>query len=283
MKPTIKIADHSGFCYGVKRAIDIALETAQNEFGRVVTIGPIIHNPQMVEKLAERNVKCLSELVDVQDGDCVIVRSHGMVKEDLCYLQKRGVKIVDATCPNVAKIHKLVQESSQKKQDVIIFGDENHPEVVAIKSYAGEKSVVVKKIEDVPKSFLSSESVLLVSQTTQNKQKFSEFEQQLRDECENLEVVNTICNATEVRQSSTEKLAQEVDVMIVVGGLNSANTRTLAKIASKFSKTFHLETPEDLEATMVEGFGKIGLTAGASTPSWLIKSVLSKIEMLCSS
>ncbi len=283
MKSIIEIAEHSGFCYGVKRAIDIALETAKNESGRVVTIGPIIHNPQMVEKLKERNVQCLQGLDEVQDGDCVIVRSHGMVKEDLCWLQKRGVKIVDATCPNVAKIHRLVQESSQRKQAVIIFGDENHPEVVAIKSYAGEKSAIVKRIEDVPTNFLLSESVLLVSQTTQNKQKFAEFEQQLKENCKNLRVVNTICNATEVRQSSTQKLAQEVEVMIVVGGLNSANTRTLAKIAGRYSKTFHIETPENLEVRMVKGFDKIGLTAGASTPSWLIKSVLSKIDELCSS
>jgi len=282
MSVAVEMAPHSGFCYGVKRAIDMALETAQNEAGRVVTVGPIIHNPQMVQKLKESGVDCLQTLQDVQDKDCVVVRSHGMVKQDLEFLQKKNVKIVDATCPNVGKIHSLVQDAFLQKEAVVIFGDKEHPEVVAIKSYAHSNSVVAKSIAEVPPEILSAKSVLLVSQTTQNKKLFEQFQQDLQKRCPKLRMVYTICNATQVRQEATQELALRMDVMIVVGGLNSANTRTLAKIASAHCKTHHLETPKDLQTAMVGGFEKIGLTAGASTPSWIIKSTFAKIQSLCS-
>ncbi len=261
----------------------MALETAAKESGRVVTVGPIIHNPQMVKKLKESGVDCLPSLQDVQKDDCLVVRSHGMVKSELEFLQKKKVKIVDATCPNVAKIHRLVQDAFLQKQAVVIFGDATHPEVVAIKSYAQGNCVVAKKVADVPCQILAAQSVLLVSQTTQNKKLFEQFHQELKKKCPNLQTVYTICNATQVRQKATEELARRVDVMIVVGGLNSANTRTLAKIAASHSKTHHLETPEDLQKAMIAGFEKIGLTAGASTPSWIIKSTFAKIQSLCSS
>ncbi len=281
-KPTVEVAEHSGFCYGVKRAIEMALDTAAKESTRVVTVGPIIHNPQMVQNLESSGVDCLASLQEVQEGDCVVVRSHGMVKQELDYLQKKKVKIVDATCPNVGKIHQLVEQGNLQGEAVVIFGNKVHPEVVAIKSYAGKNSVVAKDVSEIPAEILEAKSVLLVSQTTQNKNFFEQFRQKLAKNCKHLRVVHTICNATQVRQKATEELAKKMDVMIVVGGLNSANTKTLAKIASTYSKTYHLETPEDLLPAMISGFRKIGLTAGASTPSWIIKSTFAKIKSLCS-
>lgn len=259
----------------------MALETAASKNRRVVTVGPIIHNPQMVQKLKESGVGCLQSLQEVQAGDCVVVRSHGMKKQDLEFLQTKNVEIVDATCPNVAKIHQLVQKGISQGQAVVIFGDRQHPEVVAIKSYAVGNSAVAKDIGEVPQKVLQAQSVLLVSQTTQNEKKFAEFQNELEKKCKNLQMVYTICNATQVRQKATKELSQEVDVMIVVGGRNSANTRTLAKIASAHSKTHHLETPKELQPAMVCGFRKIGLTAGASTPDWIIKSTFAKIQSLC--
>ncbi len=282
MNCTVETASHSGFCYGVKRAIDMALDTAANESGRVVTVGPIIHNPQMVQKLKESGVDCLDSLQEVRQGDCVVVRSHGMVKQELNYLQEKKVKIVDATCPNVGKIHQLVQQGFLQGEAVVIFGDKEHPEVVAIKSYAGGNSVVAKSVDDIPRQILEAEKILLVSQTTQNKKLFEDFRQKLAESSRGLRVVSTICNATQVRQKATEELARRMEVMIVVGGMNSANTKTLFKIASAHSKTFHLETPEELQLPMISGFRKIGLTAGASTPSWIIKSTFAKIKSLCS-
>ena len=270
---SVKIAENSGFCFGVKRAIKIALEAAQGNH-QIVTLGPIIHNPQMVEKLASEGIERMNEVSEIQ-GRPTIIRSHGVKKEILEELIANDIEIINATCPYVSKTQEYAKELSEQGYLVVIMGDKNHPEVIALSSYIEGECLIVTSAEDVPEK--KYQKVGIISQTTRKIDDLQKLVGTFIPKCHEMRVMNTICNATSIRQGSTLELAKESDLMIVVGGRNSSNTKMLAKISEDFVKTFHIETACEIDKKWFKGKNNIGLTAGASTPDWGIVEVYNKI------
>ena len=280
----IIVAQNAGFCFGVKRAVKIAEESAERIRGsRIFTMGPIIHNPQEVNRLKGMGVKPLDG-EDLKPGDTVIIRSHGIPPEKERDLKRRGLNVVDATCPYVKAVHEAVCQLVEEGYFVVIVGEKNHPEVIGTLGYlkeSGGEGLVVEKIEDL-KEVYKHERVGVVSQTTQNERFFKEVVGEIALWVKEVKVINTICNATSVRQEEVYELAPKVDVMIIVGGKNSGNTRRLHSISISLNpNSYHIETPEDLKPEWFKGVKRVGITAGASTPDWIIESVKCRIEEIC--
>jgi len=279
----IVVAQHAGFCFGVKRAVKIAEEQAQKE-EKVYTLGPIIHNPQEVGRLKSLGVEPLSEKTP-QEGSTLIVRSHGIPPDREEELKKRGYRLVDATCPYVKAVHQAVCTLAKEGYFVVIVGEKNHPEVIGtlgyLKACEGEGTVVEGE-EDLYE-VLKHEKVGVVAQTTQNEAFFKEVVGELALWVKELKVINTICNATSLRQESVRELAPTVDVMVIIGGKNSGNTRRLYHISKSLNpNTYHVETEEELKPEWFKGVKRVGISAGASTPDWIIERVKRKIKELCS-
>ncbi|HHE39214.1 MAG TPA: 4-hydroxy-3-methylbut-2-enyl diphosphate reductase [Candidatus Cloacimonetes bacterium] len=270
---SVKIAKNSGFCFGVKRAINIALEAAQKH-KKTVTLGPIIHNPQMVEKLNEKGILSVNDHSEIK-GRATIIRSHGVEKNILEKLKNDDIEIINATCPYVSKTQEFAKQLGEEGYQVIILGDKDHPEVIALKSYTDGNAIIVSNANELPKQI--SKKVGVISQTTRNIEDLQELVRALVPRCNDLKVINTICNATAIRQEATLKLAKESDVMIVIGGKNSSNTKMLAKISAKIIETYHIEIADEIDEKWFKGKCNIGLTAGASTPDWIIVEVYNKI------
>jgi len=272
----IETAKHSGFCFGVKRAIQIATETAQSH-EKTVTLGPIIHNPQMVEYLQKKGLHSIDDINDIQD-ETIIIRSHGITADNYKKLKEQDKKIVDATCPFVKKAQEFAQKLIEDGYQLYILGEKNHPEIEALLSYIDDTAVVVSN-PDIAFPKPRKGRVALIAQTTQSEDKFERLAARLLSYCEELQIVKTICNATILRQEATRNLSQKVDIMIVIGGKNSANTTRLAEIArAEGCKTYHIETQEELKDEWFEDVENVGITAGASTPNWIIHSVKEKIK-----
>ena len=271
----IKVAEHSGFCFGVKRAIQIALKTAQQN-KKVATFGPIIHNPQMVSYLKKQGIGFIDDIDEITD-ETIIIRSHGITSDDYEKLLNKNVKLVDATCPFVKLAQEYAQKLIKEGFQLIVLGEENHPEVKALLSYVDDTAIVVENPGehfDLPKE----KKIGLIAQTTQSEDKLEKLSVKLLRKYKELYIVNTICHATLLRQGSTKELAHDVDIMIVIGGKNSANTARLAEIA-KTEKciTFHIETAEELKDEWFKNIDTVGITAGASTPEWIINDVKKRI------
>jgi len=269
----VKIARNSGFCFGVKRAINIAMEAAQKDHD-IVTLGPIIHNPQMVSKLETSGIHKVEDLDEI-NGRSTIIRSHGVEKEILDQLQGKGIEVINATCPYVSKTQQVAKELHEKGFQVIIMGDADHPEVIALRSYVEGDVLIVNdpaQLQD-----LKFNKVGVISQTTKHVEDLEAVVKTLVSRSNEIHVVNTICNATTIRQNSTLDLAKESDLMIVIGGKNSSNTKMLAKICRKFVQTFHIETEYEIDKEWFKDKENIGITAGASTPDWIIVEVYNKI------
>ncbi len=281
----IIVAEHAGFCFGVRRAINLAEEAVKEaKLGRrVFSMGPLIHNPQEVKRLEDKGLMLLEEESKLDENSIAIVRSHGIPPEKERELLSKGVKIVDATCPFVKAVHEAVVKLSQEGYFVVLVGEKNHPEVIGTLGYlkeCGGRGAVVENKEDL-KAVLGKDKVGIVAQTTQNEQFFKEVVGEIALWAREVKVINTICNATSERQEDVYRLAPHVDVMIVVGGKNSGNTRRLYEIAKSLNpKSYHIETCEELKKEWFEGAEKIGLTAGASTPDWIIKQVVDKIKSM---
>ncbi len=277
-------AEHAGFCFGVKRAVKLAEESSQNSKGRVFTLGPIIHNPQEVNRLKKLGVNPL-ENEELREGDTVIIRSHGIPPEKERELKEKGLRVVDATCPYVKAVHEAVCKLVKEGYFVVLVGEKNHPEVIGTLGYLKEckgKGIVVEKLEDIEEA-LKYERVGIVAQTTQNEEFFKRVVGEIAVWVKEVKVVNTICNATSLRQESVRKLAPKVDVVIVIGGKNSGNTRRLYSIAKEINpRTYHIETADELKPEWFEGVKRVGITAGASTPDWIIEDVKNKIKLICS-
>lgn len=286
------LAKTAGFCFGVKRAVDTVYEQVNQcgENTRVYTYGPIIHNEEVVKDLESRGVIILDDTNgleslkvfsqnDEKSGttkECkVVIRSHGVGEEVYRALEATGAEIIDATCPFVKKIHRIVHEESAKGNTIVIVGDEHHPEVCGIKGWCKNMPIIINSLEDAEKCLHKlKNNVVLVSQTTFNGIKFKELVEFLRKKYYNVLVYNTICNATEERQKEARQLASEVDTMIVIGGKNSSNTQKLYEISSKVCKnTYYIQTLVDLDLTVIESAERVGITAGASTPNQIIKEV----------
>lgn len=272
----IKLAENYGFCFGVKRAIKIA-ESATN----ASTIGPLIHNNEEIKRLKENfNVETLHDIHEADNVGKAIIRTHGIPKQDLAALKERRVDIVDATCPYVTKPQQICEEMSKAGYDIVIFGDEHHPEVKGVKSYATGKAHVVLNVEELQKISLHPQ-VAVVSQTTRKVDEFMKIVNYLIMNHKEVRVFNTICNATFENQDAARKLSKESDVMIIIGGKNSSNTKQLYTISKEFCQDSHLiENDLELDKTWFEGKKMCGITAGASTPDWIIQKIIEKISKI---
>jgi len=270
----ITTAEEAGFCFGVKRAIDMAMEAVQDESDiKVYTLGPIIHNPQVVEKLEELGIRSVEDLSEIDSG-VIIIRSHGVEPKTIEQAENKGLTILDATCPYVKKAQKNAQLLMEEGYQTLIYGDQDHPEVKGILGATDYKALIVEDKNDLDEIDLQSK-VGIVAQTTKSPASFKELIGLLLNRVKELKIYNTICNTTQVRQSGAENLADDVEIMFVIGGFNSANTNRLAEICSNTgTPTYHIETAEDIEWSWLENINKIGITAGASTPDWLIKEVI---------
>lgn len=270
----IKLAENYGFCFGVKRAIKLA-ENTQNS----ATYGPLIHNSKEIDRLKRNFNVSLAQSIDAfKEGDTAVIRTHGIEKEDLKTLKARNVKIVDATCPFVTKPQEIVKTMSEKGYDIVIFGDENHPEIKGVKSYAEGNAYVVLSVEDLSTLHLK-ERIALISQTTRKVENYLHIANYLIPRYKEVRIFNTICNATFENQEAVAKLSNEADVMIIIGGKNSSNTKQLLSIATKHCQDSYLvEGPEDLEKAWFRDKEVCGISAGASTPEWVIEQVRAKIE-----
>jgi len=280
----ILIAEHAGFCFGVKRAVKLAEESLKESKSRIFTLGPIIHNPQEVNRLKNLGVYP-SNGEDFKEGDTVIIRSHGIPPEKEEELKKKGLNVIDATCPYVKAVHEAVCKLTEEGYFVVLVGEKNHPEVIGTLGYlraCNGKGIVVETLDDIREA-LKYEKVGIVAQTTQNEQFFKEVVGEIALWVKEVKVINTICNATSLRQESVKKLAPQVDVMVIIGGKNSGNTRRLYHISKELNpKTYHIETAEELEPEWFVNVKRVGISAGASTPDWIIEEVKNRIKEICS-
>ncbi len=272
------LADKAGFCFGVKRAINTAFEAATR--GRVYCLGPLIHNPQEVGRLREAGVETIDDIDKLQPGDSLIIRSHGVPPDVLVRAQERGLNIIDLTCPFVSKAQKHAELMRQEQYQVVVVGEKKHPEVQSILGYAGSEGLVVETPDEVEGLKLKSR-VGVVAQTTQSYGNFSGIVLKLLRFSKELKVFNTICNSTAERQEAARALAREADVVLVVGGRNSANTTRLASVCRQEGKpTHHIEVADEILPEWIAGVGTVGVTAGASTPDWIVRSVLDRLREL---
>ena len=271
----ITIAKSAGFCFGVKRAIDLAQDIASKN-KNVYTFGPLIHNPQEVARLEKENIKVIEDYSKIERGTLVL-RTHGIpldIYENLS--KKENIKIVDAACPFVKKAQNIIKELSSDSEQIVIVGEKKHPEVVALVSYGKGKCLVVEDKSDV-KSVKKTDIIYIVSQTTQSPKKFEEIVNEI-SKISQVKVYNTICRATFDRQTAAAKLAKEVDIMIVIGGKNSGNTTRLYQICSAITKTYHIENVDEIETDWFNNIETVGITAGASTPDWIIENIKRRIK-----
>ena len=277
---TITVADYAGACYGVQRALDLVKRVADEAQGPVRTLGPLIHNPQVVAELEGKGVT-VAEDVPEDEGSTLVLRTHGVVPAVERLAHERGLNVVDATCPYVKRTHRAAERLRAQGYQVIVVGESGHPEVEGILGHAGE-AVAVADVSAAGALELEKK-VGVVVQTTQAKATLDEVVSYLTGEVGEVCVVNTICEATSERQQAAAKLAAASQAMVVIGGRNSANTTRLAEICKRScERTYHVETPDELEAAWFEGVGSIGVTAGASTPASQIEELVAAIEGLCS-
>ncbi len=270
----IMTAKRAGFCFGVKRAVDMAFNAAENS-NNVNTLGPIIHNPQVIDKLRSQGVNPTNE-IDDDRTKTLIIRTHGVPQEVSERLARKKYNVIDATCPFVKKAQQYAKLLKEDGYQVIIIGDKEHPEVKGLMSYAGDDAVVVSKSDSLP---ILKSRVGIVVQTTQPITLLEEFIRNILGQVKEIKVFNTICNSTALRLKETKEMAKKVDAMIVVGGKNSANTTQLAKLCISMSvPTYHIETSSEIKRKWLSGVRTIGITAGASTPDWIIKEVEERIR-----
>lgn len=278
----ILVAKSSGFCFGVKRAINMAGKCAsEGKEEGIHTLGPIIHNPQVVKMLEESRVYARKDLTEIEAGT-VIIRSHGVTFEEYHEAREKGLNIVDATCPFVKTAQELVSRLTGEGYQVIVAGEKDHPEVKGLMSYGDNKVRVVSGIAelvDMPRV----QKLGIVAQTTLRMEKLEEIVSFCLHKASELKVFNTICNATSSRQTESAELAKHVDVMVVVGGKNSANTRRLAEVCRAIQpETHHIEIASELRPEWFAGKGRAGVTSGASTPEWLIEEVVARLREISS-
>lgn len=272
----IIIAEHAGFCGGVKRAVLLAESTLKEE-KQAYGLGPLVHNRHVVEKLGEMGLK--DALKEEPASDAVIIsRSHGICKETKAALEEKGHRIVDTTCPSLIKMYEKLEEMTEKGYNVIIIGDSMHPEVVALSSRTDYKATVVNSEEEA-KAVTGLTDVFVLSQTTNREEKFEQLSALIAANNQNVVILNTICNATRLRQEACAEIAKEVDAMIVIGGAHSSNTQKLAQVASQYCKrVYPIESAVDLPIDQLVKMKRIGITAGASTPDWLIEEVVKRMD-----
>ena len=280
----VTLAKTAGFCFGVKRAVDTVYEQVEKcKDEKIYTYGPIIHNDEVVKDLRSKGVEVIKtedELKKLTSG-VVIIRSHGVSKHIHTILEEQGLKCVDATCPFVKKIHRIVEKESKGGSHIIIIGDDKHPEVQGIQGWS-DTPVTIIKTEEQAENFQASENVRIsiVSQTTFNYNKFKYLVEIISKKNYNINVLNTICSATKERQTEAERIAKEVDVMIVIGDKHSSNTQKLFEICRcACENTYYIQTLDDLDRNQLKSVKTVGITAGASTPNNIIEEVQNNVRI----
>ncbi|MGN1146773.1 MAG: 4-hydroxy-3-methylbut-2-enyl diphosphate reductase, partial [Lachnospiraceae bacterium] len=269
------LAKSRGFCFGVKRAVETVYEQAKN--GNIYTYGAIVNNEEVVEDLQKKGVRVLAdreELAGVKDGT-VIIRAHGVAKDVYEQIERQGLKLVDATCPFVKRIHRIVEKESGEGKQIVVIGNPGHPEVEGIVGWSKTPAIIIETLEEA-ENFKpeKGKEIYIVSQTTFNYNKFQHIVEIFQKKVYNVSVANTICNATEERQKEAKEIAASVDAMIVIGGRHSSNTRKLYEICSKeCPHTYFIQTLDDLHLELPKSVRLVGITAGASTPNNIIEEV----------
>lgn len=279
MKKVI-LAENAGFCFGVQRAVETSIDIKKKYNKKIYTLGPLIHNSDVVSFLEQNDIYAIDyeNINDLQEGDVVIIRSHGIPEAVFNDLKSRGLEVIDATCPFVTNIQKKVKKYSKEGYNIIIVGDKNHPEVIGINGWCDNKATITKNGEFNKEL---SNKICAVSQTTEKKENWDKTLDAINDGTREVLSFNTICSATEVRQKSADDLSKEVDAMIVIGGKNSSNTTKLYEIAKhNCENTIHIENSNELPKEYInnKNFKKIGITAGASTPDWIIREVINIMQ-----
>jgi 4-hydroxy-3-methylbut-2-enyl diphosphate reductase len=277
----IQIAKTAGFCMGVRRAVDMAIDAANQTKGSICTYGPLIHNPQVLDILKEKGIPTLYQIPEKGEGT-VIIRAHGVPPDTREKLEKAGFRVMDATCPRVIKVQTIIRKHAQSGFHVIIAGDEDHPEVTGLLGYAEGRGHVIDSIEKLA-ALPSFEKAILVAQTTQNTRFYASVREWVNTSAPHYKVFDTICDSTEKRQAETLALAKEVDLVLVLGGKNSGNTQRLAEVAAEAgTPSLHIESVEEMDPSVLRGKKRIGITAGASTPNWILRQVVNTLEQLSS-
>jgi len=267
-------AKTAGFCFGVKRAVDMAFKTAKKKQKGIFTLGPIIHNPQVIEKLKQEGILPIEDITTPGIKD-IIIRTHGIPLQVMDRISEAGFNIIDATCPFVKKAQHYAKLLREEGYQVIILGDREHPEVQGLMSYAGDDAIVVDSENALLKI---KRNVGIVVQTTQPVEALKKLFARVIEQAKNVKVYNTICSSTALRLKETASMAKKVDIMLVVGGKNSANTTQLAKLCWSLSvPTYHIETVAELIPEWMNGVKSVGITAGASTPDWIIEDIIKKV------
>ena len=281
----VELAKTAGFCFGVKRAVDMVYEQIRRYEGqKIYTYGPIIHNEEVIKDLKRQGVEVIhgeDELEQIKEG-VIIIRSLGVPKNIYDRLQAKGVTCVDATCPFVQKIHKIVEEESRKGSYIVIIGNGEHPEVVGIKGWAGDQVSVIQTPEDARQFMLKNEGqkVCIVSQTTFIYNKFKDLVEIIEEKGYDIIVLNTICNATKERQQEARRIAGRVDAMVVIGDKRSSNTQKLFEICkNECLNTYYIQTLDDLDVNQLRSVETVGITAGASTPNNIIEEVQNYVRI----
>ena len=277
-------AKTAGFCFGVKRAVDTVYKQVDTCNGPIYTYGPIIHNEEVVKDLESKGVVVLrteEDLDNIFEGT-VIIRSHGVKKRIYDKLETKGIRVVDATCPFVKKIHNIVQKESAAGKYILIIGNPDHPEVIGIRGWAGEHAAVIQNADDIENiDFSKKEKICVVSQTTFNYNKFKDLVEIIKKKSYDIIVLNTICNATIERQTEAESIAESVDAMIVIGDKHSSNTQKLFEICRKAcNNTYYIQTLGDLDLNQLGSVETVGITEGASTPNNIIEEVQNNVRII---
>jgi len=273
------LAKTAGFCFGVDRAVSQAVEEAAKADGPVYTYGPLVHNEEVIKDLESKGIRAVSsEEIDQLEGGIVIIRAHGIPKAEQEKLEGRGFRVIDLTCPFVKRIHRIVKEASEAGSFIVITGNKDHPEVKGIVGWCEGPSCVIADENDI--SMIPEDMpITIVSQTTFNAKKFKELVEKISERSYNNHVVNTICNATQERQTEAGAIAEQADVMIVIGGRESSNTQKLFEICrSACPRTYYIQTPDDLKTLSFAPVSSVGITAGASTPNNIIQEVYSHVR-----
>ncbi len=277
------LAKSAGFCFGVKRAVDMVYKEAGRGDTPIYTYGPIIHNEEVVSDLEAKGVRVIEDVDELRDAPkgTVIIRSHGVGPSVYREIQKLGFEIVDATCPFVLKIHRLVEQHSREGERIVIIGNASHPEVAGIREWSEDAQTTIIGSREEAENFTvkDGKKVCIVSQTTFNYNKFQELVEIISEKGYDIIVLNTICNATEERQTEAARIAAEVDAMIVIGGRSSSNTQKLFEICKKeCNNTYYIQTVKDLDLTCLKSIDNVGITAGASTPNKIIEEVQKNVR-----
>lgn len=274
----VLLADEFGFCFGVERAVDM-VEEALSEGDTVRTLGPLIHNEQEMDRLGKYGVTTINEPVQIKRGETAVIRAHGVTPEVQRELEEKASKVVDATCPFVTRVQKLAARAAAENRHVIVVGNPEHPEMIGVKGYAPDHAFVINdetEVADLPRL----NKPLIVSQTTIKLKTFMDTAEAIKTKTDDeVQIVNTICSATRDRQDAARALAGEVDAFYVIGGNHSSNSRKLVAVCKEqCEKSFLIETPLEINPADLKGVKKVGVTAGASTPKWLIDEIVTRLE-----